>query len=781
MKNMKSTMVRMTAVMLCVVYGIVRSSFAVDRTWTGAVNSDWRVVENWLDGVPNGGTWEGVIFDSNTVRGGIDVNMAWYGVGKITLASGLTNNITMNNGGAALLRAMYINQGTSIASDSADLTINADIWMWGQEIWDVGAGRTMTINGQFTYNNGAFAVIKDGAGTAVIGKPTGYPGPFTVKAGTLRTSAVNALGAVKMTVESAGTWVLAPETPHTVSGLSGVGTVTTADAFYTGQDGAATISSSKNYVHKLDFGNGPGATVNGVVFDGVETTSGTGWSLSGAEWTYWADSGSGYSQLLSDFRFDGNRDEIPTCLTFSNLVVGTKYEVVIFADPVNWGSRSQDIVFSNGVARQVLRSSDPWNWGYCAYRFTASTDSVSITMNMVGAGSFHWYGATLEDMSGVAPGTRTATLMVGAANTNDFNGVISGDVTLVKQGSGKQYLGGANTYSGATIISNGTLYARGAVPLVNAGFESPDAGPWYLYMTGFPGGNNDGIPGGWSSTVPDRVGVCKWVFNPAAAPEGVQCAFLQGGGTPRGFLEQVINIPADGTYELVFQGGGRNYGAADLSVLIDGVTKASWPSSAFSITEWAAYATPLTLTAGPHTLRFENTSAHDGSTTIDEVKLFTSTGSLPTNTTLSLAGGVLDLGGVTQTVASVASAAGVMTSGTLNVTSALYPGGVDTVGTLTVDNLSLVSGASLYWDYEVGGADTVSVTGTATLPANATVRVHATAALPERVTLFQCGSINAPSDVSGWTVVGGRANTRVVTQGNLVQLVSPKGTLMRIY
>jgi len=215
--------------------------------------------------------------------------------------------------------------------------------------------------------------------------------------------------------------------------------------------------------------------------------------------------------------------------------------------------------------------------------------------------------------------------------------------------------------------------------------------------------------------------------------------------------------------------------------MIDGVTKASWPSSAFSLTEWALYSTTMTLTAGTHTLRFETPTSVDRSTVIDAVKLFTYTGSLPTNTPLSLAGGVLDLGGVTQTVASVSSGTGVVSNGTLNVTSALYPGGVDTAGTLTVDNLSLVSGASLYWDYGTGGADTVSVLGTATLPANATVRVHATAALPERVTLFECGSINAPSDVSGWTVVGGRSNSHVVIQGNLVQLVSHKGTLILIF
>ncbi|MBV5333493.1 autotransporter-associated beta strand repeat-containing protein, partial [bacterium] len=218
------------------------------------------------------------------------------------------------------------------------------------------------------------------------------------------------------------------------------------------------ISTSRNYVHKLDFGNGTGATVNGVVFDGMEATSGTGWSLSGADGTYWGDSGSGYSQLVSDFRLDADaNDAIPACLTFSNLAVGTKYEAVIYSAP-SWGSRIQNATFSNGTEVVVLRDTQPAFTGYYVYRFTAQTASVSITMAVVewNAG-YHWYGATLEDLSTVVPGSRTATLTVGDANVYAFGGVISGDLTLVKQGSGTQALGGANTYSGATIISNGTL------------------------------------------------------------------------------------------------------------------------------------------------------------------------------------------------------------------------------------------------------------------------------------------------------------------------------------
>jgi len=51
-----------------------------------------------------------------------------------------------------------------------------------------------------------------------------------------------------------------------------------------------------------------------------------------------------------------------------------------------------------------------------------------------------------------------ATLTLGGDNTHaSFYGTIQGDLTLAKEGTGTQILGGANSYGGATVVNGGTL------------------------------------------------------------------------------------------------------------------------------------------------------------------------------------------------------------------------------------------------------------------------------------------------------------------------------------
>jgi autotransporter-associated beta strand protein len=74
--------------------------------------------------------------------------------------------------------------------------------------------------------------------------------------------------------------------------------------------------------------------------------------------------------------------------------------------------------------------------------------------------------AALADVSGSGgwvtnSGNATVTLIINGAATNIFSGVISdvpaGAINLVKNGAGMQTLNGANSYSGNTTVSGGTL------------------------------------------------------------------------------------------------------------------------------------------------------------------------------------------------------------------------------------------------------------------------------------------------------------------------------------
>ena len=297
--------------------------------------------------------------------------------------------------------------------------------------------------------SGNGGLTKQGAGTLTLSGANTYAGGTAVNGGTLKTPGPNAVGPGAVTVASGATWDLGL-VGQTVAGLSGAGNVTrvAGGEVSTGADGAALISSVKNYAQLLDFGNGAGATVNGVAFSGVGTGSGPGWSLEAGN-LYEADSGSGYDQLMSDFRVAPAG--VTSTLTFSNLNLGQIYNVVLYTQVGAWAGRPQNATFVNGADTRQLLNTEPGNVGYYSYCFKASGTTATITMAPLTDAPFHWFGASLEVV------TNAIELAIGDANDYTFSGVISGITTLVKQGSGKLTLVGSNTYSGATDVREGTL------------------------------------------------------------------------------------------------------------------------------------------------------------------------------------------------------------------------------------------------------------------------------------------------------------------------------------
>ncbi|MFY7817860.1 MAG: beta strand repeat-containing protein [Akkermansiaceae bacterium] len=110
------------------------------------------------------------------------------------------------------------------------------------------------------------------------------------------------------------------------------------------------------------------------------------------------------------------------------------------------------------------------------------TGNVVINSNGTGNGTLNLGGfsETINGLSGngiLEAGGGTPTLTIGENNaTASFSGVIqnsSGDLTLVKTGTGTQTLSGANTYTGTTTVSAGTLALVGgsqaSAVTVNAG------------------------------------------------------------------------------------------------------------------------------------------------------------------------------------------------------------------------------------------------------------------------------------------------------------------------
>jgi autotransporter-associated beta strand protein len=126
-------------------------------------------------------------------------------------------------------------------------------------------------------------------------------------------------------------------------------------------------------------------------------------------------------------------------------------------------------------------------------------------------------------------------------------------------------------------------------------------------------------------------------------------------------------------------------------------------------------------------------------------------------------------------------------AGNVIVQGRLAPGGTNAVGALQISaNLTLQSGAVLDWDYTPAAADVVTVGGTLTLPATATVSITTTNQLPARTVLFTAPAginINGASDLSGWTLTapGNSERLSVRVSWPHVYLVPVRGTLIAVF
>ena len=338
---------------------------------------------------------------------------------------------------------------------------------------------------------------------------------------------------------------------------------------------------------------------------------------------------------------------------------------------------------------------------------------------LTGAGSL-W----LADSSGGC-----VTLVVGGTGLDtEFDGVLTGCGGLTKVGGGTFTLAAANnTYHGDTVVSNGTLNVRGAIPGLWEGLVANGNNPW---------DTTDPIPHD-SAQLSDR-----WAQSTQSGGNNVYPAW--GDNTTWGYTGY-FNNPASTNVEFTF---GKNFDdngliAIDSGVLIDDTTAADFA------------ATNYTLSPGWHTLELRlgqggsgvgpqgqmtdvNSSASiglgwstDGGSTWhvfsdpgdgSELKAFSGNNVLPTNTTLRIVSpGVVNLGGSNlveylyiEGVSKVAGTWGSATSGAANKNNHFTGNGVLVVSQTgssapTPVTLTITSDGAGNW--KIGGTTSPAMAG----------------------------------------------------------------------
>lgn len=372
---------------------------------------------------------------------------------------------TLQYTGAAIstdrLFTVSANGGALDASGSGAVTFTNS----GALVLSGTGNRTLTLTGANTANNtltpavgdptgGTTAVVKSGAGTWVLSGPNAYSGGTTLSGGELgiadNTNIGGAASAITFSgglLRIAGTAVQNLDS-HTVNWSTfngGFDIVDAANAFTVTQTvsgngsltklGAGTLMlpSANSYAGGTSLGGGTTSFASGA----LGTTGSI--TFTGAARLQWA---SGNSQDLSA----GNRLKINAGAA---AILDTNGNDVTLANPISAGTAGAGNMTKTGGGTLVLAAAS-------TYSGVTTVDSGTLQLgNATAVGSVA--GSVVNN----------ASLVFANPATQTYSGAISGTGTLTKTGASTLVLSGPSTYSGATIITGGTVQLSPPVSLPN--------------------------------------------------------------------------------------------------------------------------------------------------------------------------------------------------------------------------------------------------------------------------------------------------------------------------
>jgi fibronectin-binding autotransporter adhesin len=348
---------------------------------------------------------------------------------------------------SATAASITFNGGT--LNTTADITLNSNrgITLTGAGTINTNSGTTLTYGGVIT---GAGTLTKSGLGTLILSGTNTYSGITTISEGTLEISADRNLGAVPLSATAASI-TFNGGTLNTTAYI-------TLDA-YRGitLTGAGTINT--NSERTLTYGG----VITGA---GTLTKSGLGTLILSGTNTY-----SGITTISEgtlEISADRNLGAVPTSLTATSITFngGTlnntsdiwldTYRGITLTGagtintnggrPLTYGGviTGAGTLTKAGLGTLTLTGTNTYTG---ATTISAGTLSVTGTL---GSGT---YSNTIEN---------SGTLSIGTTN-QILSGIISGTGALIKAGDGTLTLSNANTYSGATTISAGTLSVTGTL------------------------------------------------------------------------------------------------------------------------------------------------------------------------------------------------------------------------------------------------------------------------------------------------------------------------------
>jgi autotransporter-associated beta strand protein len=736
---------------------------------------------NWInannDTAVFAGTAGTVSLSTGITVGGMQFDIAGYIIQSNTLTFGTSGNIVANQD-ATINSAIGAATGTNITkTGSGILTLGGNNTYVGNTTISLGtlkAGSATALSANSAYSVAAGAILDLGGFTNTIKSLSTATGTIT-----------NSGSAANLTITSVGSGANQLFTGNLSLTLSTDTALTNASSTYSG--GTTLVSGRPFLPFNTTVGAGtPGALSGGIYGKGAitiganATSSSQLYIRSATLLQYDIVVNSAYGLGATEpgaLRIEGGGIVLAGAIN-ANLADATFFtgnaalQAVSVTGAISGSSGVKLFVTPNGVNGLTVTLNNSGTANSYSGNTTIATSNSVLTLGradqipngagkgnlIVTLGTFNMGGfsETINGLSGngaVDGVSGSPTLTVGDNNatgvSNTFSGVIKGPLTLTKTGTGTLTLANTNTYSGATVISNGTLKLGGTpVSVADGSFESPvitlnNASHPPAVLTWWPIRNNIGITSGNYT-----------LYNPTGTePDGVQAAFTKGATGASSWLGQSnIAFSASSTYRISFSAvcrGDPNY-VTPLAVMLDS-TVVGTVSPGY--TAWTNFSLWCDVSAGAHSLIFSNTLTGDKTVCIDNVKVMdiTPSGSynVPSNSPISIAAGAtFDLAGVSQPVVSLSdsgSAGGSVTNSDSRVSTLTLNGGGTTFFSGGVKGrIGLVK----------AGSGTQTLSGTNTYSGGTSV---------SNGTLLVNGSVTGAVTVAGGTLGGAGVVAGVVT------------------
>ncbi|GMV63753.1 MAG: hypothetical protein AMXMBFR74_29200 [Parvibaculum sp.] len=468
-----------------------------DTSWTGAVDGDWHNAANWSNGVPSNTGNDAYITGPETAtvsQAASGENWTWVGYGN-----GSSGAISVGDGGSLTAGCCFYlgaNGGTGTMTVSGTGTFTAsNIFMLG----DYGSTGHLTIENGGTVNSGSSTYVGRASGSSGYATVTGENSLWSVSGSSLRIAgeSVNDTAYGSVTLSDSG--VLR------VNGGSGtvvVGNAANSTAFLNigAAEGDAAAAAGSVEAGNISLGNGDGT----LVFNHTETDytfapsiSGNGdvHQLAGTTILSGSNSWSGSTLVEGGILRAGAAGALSSNAAYTvnggtldlNDFDLTATELSGTGGTVDLGTaelevdQDGDSVFDGLIAGagSLVKLGSGILSLTGANTYSGGTTLGEGTLRLedddaIGTGALTVTGGTLDyddgiDLSNDIDLRAQATLNVttGSATQSGNIGETGGSFGIVKSGAGILSLTGANTYTGTTTVSGGTLRAGSADALVS--------------------------------------------------------------------------------------------------------------------------------------------------------------------------------------------------------------------------------------------------------------------------------------------------------------------------